>query len=137
MDLDDKKIQEFREVLRKIKMNILNNITYENQSTESLKQVTKQLIKFYVLLKPIIYNYKSLDTIQIPEIRKLFYETLQGYPRSSYYQNQLEYYIKRDFIDFPFTVDEERIDSFPIEEHYETPNIIDNNNALTEWNDRT
>jgi hypothetical protein len=126
MDLDDKKIQEFREVLRKIKMNILNNVTYKNQSTESLKQVTKQLIKFYLLLKPVIYNYKSINTIQIPEIIKLFYETLQNYPRSSYYQNQLEYYIKRDFIDFPFTVDEERIDSFPIEEHYESPTIIDN-----------
>jgi hypothetical protein len=63
MDLDDKKIQEFREVLRKIKMNILNNVTYKNQSTESLKQVTKQLIKFYVLLKPVIYNYKSINTI--------------------------------------------------------------------------
>lgn len=129
---DDKKIQEFREVLHKIKISILNNITYQNQTTESLKQVTKQLLKFYVLLKPVIYNYMSIDTIDIPEIKKLFYETLQNYPRSSYYQNQLEYYIKRDFIDFPFTIDEERIDSFPIEEHYGNPNIVDNNNALTE-----
>jgi len=129
---DDKKILEFRNILRKIKLSILDNVTYENQSTESLKQVTKQLIKFYTLLKPVIFDYKSIETIPIPEIRKLFYETLQNYPRSSYYQNQLQYYIKRDFIDFPFTIDEESIDSFPITNHYESPTIIDNNSDLTE-----
>mgnify|MGYP003331997556 FL=1 len=48
---DDKKIQEFRSILRKIKLSVLNNTTYENQNTESLKLVTKQLIKFYTLLK--------------------------------------------------------------------------------------
>jgi len=132
MDNDSKKILEFREILRKIKLSILNNITYENQTTESLKQVTKQLIKFYSLLKPVIYEYKSIDSIPISEIRTLFNETLQQYPRSSYYQNQLEYYLKRDFIDFPFTVDEGSIDSFPINEHYEAPDIIDNNSTLTE-----
>ena len=123
---DDKKIQEFRSILRKIKLSVLNNTTYENQNTESLKLVTKQLIKFYTLLKPVIFDYKSIETIHIPEIQKLFFETLQNYPRSSYYQNQLQYYIKRDFIDFPFTVDEESINSFPLTNHYESPVIIDN-----------
>ena len=132
MDNDTKKILEFREILRKIKLSVLNNITYQNQNTESLNKVTKQLIKFYSLLKPVIYEYKSINTIPIPEIRTLFNETLQQYPRSSYYQNQLEYYLKRDFIDFPFTIDEESIDSFPITDHYDKPDIIDNNSSLTE-----
>ena len=132
MEEDDQKIIEFRNILKSIKKNVSNKLTYTTQDTLVLNNVTKRLIQFYTLLKPVVYDNKPLNTIPIEELRELFYDTLEEYPRSSYYQNQIEYYLKRDFIDFPLSIDEEQINSFSMTEHYEQPNIIENNIELTE-----
>jgi hypothetical protein len=132
MEEDDQKIIEFRNILKSIKKNVSNKLTYTTQDTLVLNKVVKRLIQFYTLLKPVVYNNKPLNTIPIEELRELFYDTLEEYPRSSYYQNQIEYYLKRDFIDFPLSIDEEQINSFSMMEHYEQPNIIENNIELTE-----
>ena len=132
MEEDDQKIIEFRNILKSIKKNVSNKLTYTTQDTLVLNKVVKRLIQFYTLLKPVVYDNKPLNTIPIEELRELFYDTLEEYPRSSYYQNQLEYYLKRDFIDFPLSIDEEQINSFSMTEHYEQPNIIENNIELTE-----
>ena len=132
MEEDDQKIIEFRNILKSIKKNVSNKLTYTTQDTLVLNKVVKRLIQFYTLLKPVVYDNKPLNTIPIEELRELFYDTLEEYPRSSYYQNQIEYYLKRDFIDFPLSIDEEQINSFSMTEHYEQPNIIENNIELTE-----
>ena len=94
--------------------------------------MTKRLIQFYTLLKPVVFGTKSLESIPIAELRDLFYDTLENYPRSSYYQNMLEYYLKRDFIDFPLSIDENQINSFESFESYSEPVIVENNITLTE-----
>lgn len=132
MEEDNKKILEFREILRSIKKKVLDKLTYNTQDTMVLNKVVKRLIQFYLLLKPVVYDNKPLETIAITELEDLFYDTLKEHPRSSYYQNQIEYYLKRDFIDFPFSLDEIQINSFNTTEHYEEPSIIENNMILTE-----
>lgn len=124
---DDLKIHEFRNILKSIKQKVLDKFTYNSQNTAVLEKVTKRLIQFYLLLKPVVYDNKPVDTIPIKELHELFYETLENYVRSSYYQNCLEYYLKRDFIDFPFSIDEDKIDTFKSYEHYEQPHIVENN----------
>lgn len=132
MEEDNKKILEFRGILKSIKNKVLDKLTYNTQDTTVLNKVVKRLIQFYLLLKPVVYENKPLETIAITELEDLFYDTLKEYPRSSYYQNQIEYYLKRDFIDFPFSLDEIQINSFSMTEHYEEPSIIENNMTLTE-----
>jgi hypothetical protein len=132
MEKDNQKIIEFRSILRSIKSKVLDKLTYNSQDTIILNKVTKRFIQFYLLLKPVVYDNKSLTLIPIEELRDLFYDTLEEYPRSSYYQNQIEYYLKRDFIDFPLSMDEAQINSFTMTEHYEQPHIIENNMLLTE-----
>lgn len=132
MEEDNKKILEFRQILRSIKKKVLDKLTYNTQDTTILNKVVKRLIQFYLLLKPVVYENKPLETIAITELEDLFYDTLKEHPRSSYYQNQIEYYLKRDFIDFPFSLDEIQINSFNTTEHYEEPSIIENNMILTE-----
>ena len=91
------------------------------------------MIQFYHLLEPVIFEKKSINTIPIKELQQMFYDTLSDADkRTSKYQAELEYYIKRDFIDFPFIIDEDDIDSFDKKEHYENPSIVDNNKSLTE-----
>jgi hypothetical protein len=132
MEEDNKKIVEFRGILKSIKNKVLDKLTYNTQDTTVLNKVVKRLIQFYLLLKPVVYENKPLETIAITELEDLFYDTLKEHPRSSYYQNQIEYYLKRDFIDFPFSLDEIQINSFNTTEHYEEPSIIENNMTLTE-----
>lgn len=123
------KIREFRNTLKNIKKTILDKITYSSQSVSSLKKVSHRLIQFYMLLKPVVVDGLSIDTIPISEIRDLFYNTLTN-PRSSYYQNQIEYYLKRDFIDYPFTIDADDINVST--GSHGTPSIIENNILLTQ-----
>jgi len=132
MEEDNQKVLEFRGILKSIKKKVLDKLTYTTQDTSVLNKVIKRLIQFYLLLKPVVYDDKPLESIAITELEDLFYDTLKEYPRSSYYQNQIEYYLKRDFIDFPLSLDELQINSFSITEHYEEPSIIENNMTLSE-----
>uniref|UniRef100_A0A6C0D8I4 Uncharacterized protein n=1 Tax=viral metagenome TaxID=1070528 RepID=A0A6C0D8I4_9ZZZZ len=129
---DDQIIKEFRRIIQTIKKNVLNKLSYESNDLNTINKIVKRFIQFYIILKPVIYDNKSIETIPIEELKDLFYETLEEYNRSPYYQNKLEYYLKRDFIDFPLSLDEEQIDSFDIVEHYEEPRIVENNTMLTE-----
>jgi hypothetical protein len=110
---DDLKIKEFRDLLKIIKENVQDKFTYLSQDTKELEKVTKRLIQFYTVLKPIIYHYKPLSIVPIKELQDMFYSVLQEYPRSSYYQNRLEYYLKHDLLYYPFTntVDKSNTDS--------------------------
>lgn len=128
---DDIKIKMFRRVLHDIKVNVLNRLTYKTQDTGALTQVSKRLIQFYTLLKPVVLNEIDLYSIEIDELKTIFEPTLNNNMRSSYYENQLSYYLKRDLIDFPFTLDNIEIDSYSPDEHYEEPTIIENNLDLT------
>ena len=77
---------------------------YRSQNTNELQNVEKELRKFYKILYPIVYYYKPLSTIpdELTALRNKFYETLQEYPRSSYYDNRLKYYLTNDLLSFPF-----------------------------------
>jgi len=101
---DDKKIEEFRNILKEIKLAVQEKYLYRSQDTNELNNVEKELIKFYRILYPIIFYYKPLTTIpkDLVALRNKFYETLQEYPRSSYYDNRLKFYLTNDLLSFPF-----------------------------------
>lgn len=128
---DDTKIRAFRQVLHDIKVKVLNKLTYTTQDTSVLTLVSKRLIQFYTLLKPVVFNEMTLDSIEIDELKTLFESTLGSTVRSNYYDYQLKYYLKRDLIDFPFTLDSIEIDSYKPVEHYDNPVIVENNLDLT------
>lgn len=101
---DDKKIEEFRNILKEIKLAVQEKYLYKSQDTNELKNVEKELIKFYRILYPIVFYYKPLTTIpdDLVALRNKFFITLQEYPRSSYYDNRLKFYLTNDLLSFPF-----------------------------------
>lgn len=124
---DDSKIEEFRSILKEIKLAVQEKYLYRSQNTNELKNVENELRKFYKLLYPIIFQYKSLSVLpnELAALRNKFYVTLQEYPRSSYYDNRLKYYLTNDLLSYPFDNSPDR-------------NIIPNNENLTiKYNDRT
>lgn len=124
---EDEKLDEFRESLRRIKQMALEE-TYDNQSTSTLDNIQDNLKKIFFMLKPVVYENKSIETVNMSELRELFYDILDDTPRSFTFQNELEYYLKRDLIDYPFTIDDKTINSQSVYSN----TIIDNNNMLTE-----
>jgi len=131
MDEDSQNIKEFRSLLRRIKQQIINN-TLSGQNTEILKtKVEDKLIQLYKLLEPIIFDYKSLETLPLEEYQNIFKRTLGNSNRSPTYQTDLEYYLKSDLINNPFTIDTDVIDDTKYLPTPVIPKIINNNNNLT------
>ena len=59
MDDESKQIKEFRNLLKRIKQQIINN-TLKGQDTELLKtKVEDKLVELYKLLEPVIFDYKQ------------------------------------------------------------------------------
>jgi hypothetical protein len=131
MDEETKHIREFRNLLKRIKQQIINN-TLKGQDTELLKtKVEDKLIELYKLLEPVIFDYKPVSTIQLEELQKIFRNTLGTYRRTPTYQTDLEYYLKSDLINNPFTIDTNAIDNSKYLPTEKMPHIINNNNNLT------
>jgi hypothetical protein len=131
MDEDSKHIKEFRNLLKQIKKQIINN-TLKGQDTELLKtKVEDKLVELYKLLEPVVFDYKSVSTIQLEELQKIFRNTLETYKRTPTYQTDLEYYLKSDLINNPFTIDTNVIDDSKYLQINRMPVIINNNNNLT------
>jgi hypothetical protein len=103
MENDDVMISKFRSALQKIKISVQDKYTLKSQNTSMLRNVEKELVQFFGILNPIIFCLKSLDTIpdKLKSLRNNFKDTLQDYPRSSYYQNMLQYYLIHDLIKNP------------------------------------
>ena len=131
MDEETKHIREFRNLLKRIKQQIINN-TLKGQDTELLKtKVEDKLVELYKLLEPVIFDYKPVSTIQVEELQKIFRNTLETYKRTPTYQTDLEYYLKSDLINNPFTIDINVIDDSKYLQTSKMPIIINNNNNLT------
>ena len=128
MDLtEDEKIEEFREALRRIK-NIALEESYNNQSISTLEGIQDKLKKIYFILKPVVYDSNSIETVSMNELKELFYHIFDDSARSFTFQNQLEYYLRRDLIDYPFSIDDKNIDAQSIYSN----TIVNNNNLLTQ-----
>ena len=132
---DSQHIKEFRYIIQKLKKSIIQNRTLESQDISSLRTVLEpELNKLFLLLRPIIENYKPVSIIPDEDLQNLFYRTLEEYPRTPIYQNELIYYLYRDLIEYPLIIDRNVIDEFA---HKKTlkktgiPEIVENNNSLT------
>jgi len=131
MDEESKYIKEFRNLLKRMKQQIINN-TLKGQDTELLKtKVEDKLVELYKLLEPVIFDYKPVSTIRLEELQKIFKNTLETYKRTPTYQTDLEYYLKSDLINNPFTIDTNTIDDSKYLQINKMPDIINNNNNLT------
>ena len=122
---DDTKIQEFRKVLKAIKKSTLNKYTSDTQDISAVDKVVKKLEQLHRLLRPVAQGTMTFDQIPIKEIKDLFYTTLSP-EMSKHYKILLEYYLERDLIDYPLTLDEEVIDTYDKDEKYIHPKIIPN-----------
>lgn len=90
-------LTEFRHMIHDLKAAILNKIVYTSQDPRVLNTVTDELKREFVKLRTVIRESNiSSDTKRL-----------------------MMYHLRRDFLMFPFTLDEKRIDEFPKENSME------------------
>ena len=85
------KIEEFREKLRGLKEAILNSVVYKSQDVKVLNMITSEMMQEYKNLRSVLRNS------DIPDSEK----------------RVMMYYLRRDLLMFPFTLDNKRINSLP------------------------
>lgn len=111
MKIDDAKVGEFRELIRKIKKTVIENNVYTTQDPDLLNKIQEFFAKeLYSILLPVIRGEKDISTIQDEKFKSLFAKILSP-PTSQYLRGQLEYYLHRDFIMFPFAYDAKSINA--------------------------
>lgn len=109
--LEDKKVEEFRDLIRKIKKSVIEKNVYKSQDIAILDQIQEFFAsQLYTILLPVIRGTAAVDSIQDEKFRALFSEVLAP-PCSEFLRRRMEYYLHRDFIMFPFTYDPKSINS--------------------------
>jgi hypothetical protein len=88
--MEDERIDEFRENIRKIKEAVHDKIAYSSQNLQVLDIIIVELREYYNNLLNKLRN----ENIS-PDVRK-----------------RMIYYLRRDLLMFPYTYDKERIDTF-------------------------
>ena len=84
-------LAEFRNNLRDLKETILKNNVYTSQDPDVLNNVVEQLKQEFIKLRNIIRQSDAPSDVK----------------------RQMMYYLRRDCLMFPFTLDEKRIDELP------------------------
>ena len=104
--MDERRIDQFRELIRQIKQATIDGIVYETQDVKVLNDVKSRLTEIYALLRDALKG----EPISNPGISNLFAPILEPLPSKDALSKML-YYARRDLIMFPFTPDPERINS--------------------------
>ncbi len=109
--MEDKKVDEFRELIRKIKKTVIERNVYRSQDPAILNEIQEFFAsQLYSLLLPIVRGEAEVSSLKNQEFQSIFTEILNP-PCSEFLRRRLEYYLHRDFVMFPFTYDPQSINS--------------------------
>jgi hypothetical protein len=97
----------FRELVRQLKKATIEGVVFETQDVKVLNEVTGRLAEIFVILRDALKGKR----IENPELAALFTPVLD--PPSITHEEAVDilYYLRRDLIMFPLTLDTERINS--------------------------
>ena len=104
--MEERRINNFREVIRQIKQATIDGIVYETQDVKVLNDVKSRLTEIYTMLRDALKGQPITNT----GISKLFKPILDPLPTQDE-RSKMLYYLRRDLIMFPLTPDPARINS--------------------------
>ncbi len=108
---EDKKVEEFRELIRKIKKTVIERNVYRSQDPAILNEIQEFFAsQLYNILLPIVRGTADISSLKNEEFKSIFMNLLSP-PCSEFLRRRLEYYLHRDFVMFPFTYDAQSINS--------------------------
>lgn len=109
--IEEKKVEEFREILRIIKKKVFEKNVYTTQNPAILNEIQDFFAsKLYSLLVPVVRGTADISMLQNKEFEALFANILSP-PCGEFCRRRMEYYLHRDFVMFPFALDSQSINS--------------------------
>ncbi len=104
----------FRQVISSLKKKILEGITLQSQNTNQVQEVQKVFRELYHAIRKVVEKKESISTLE-PYSLDLLLRDILSKPLSDDDRDLMMYYLRRDLITYPFTIDTIHINSNLVE----------------------
>jgi|LakMenEpi03Aug12_release.lakeMendotaPanAssembly.Ray.scaffolds.fasta_scaffold180336_3 hypothetical protein len=108
------KILAFRQIVSSLKKNILEKVTLQTQKVNQIQEVQKIFKEIYHTIRKVIEKKEPISTLEPLSLDLLFRDFFEK-KLSEDDKELMMYYLRRDLITFPFTVDTFHINSNLVE----------------------
>ncbi len=107
-------ILAFRQIISSLKKNILEKVTLQTQKVNQIQEVQKIFKEIYHSIRKVIEKKAPISTLEPLSLDLLLRDLLEN-TLDEDKKDLMMYYLRRDLITFPFTVDTFHINSNLVE----------------------
>jgi len=111
---DNTKVQMLRELISSLKNKILQSTTLTSQNTKQIQEVQKILKEIYFAIRKVVEKKEPFETLE-PYRLDLIFRDLLDKDLDDEERDMIMYYLRRDLITYPFTIDTFHINSNLVE----------------------
>lgn len=118
MSEEDTKVLMVRQLISSLKKKILESITLKTQDTNQIREVEKVFKELYHAIRKVVEKKEPFESLS-PYSLDLIFRDLLDQDLTDDDRDMIMYYIRRDLITFPFTIDTFHINSNLVENNTE------------------
>jgi hypothetical protein len=111
---EDTKIRMLRQIISSLKKKILETITLTSQDKKKIEEVRKIFKEIYFAVRKVIEKGEPLETLEPFSLDFLFRDLLDQ-TLTEDDRDTMMYYLRRDLLTYPFTIDTIHINSNLVE----------------------
>lgn len=104
----------FRQLIGSLKKKILESTTLTSQNVKQIQEVQKVFKEIYHAIRKVVEKNEPFDTLE-PYSLDLIFRDLLDQPLSDDDRDMMMYYLRRDLLTYPFTIDTFHINSNLVE----------------------
>lgn len=111
---ENTKVFMFRQLISSLKKKILESITLETQNTNQIREVEKVFKEIYHAIRKVVEKREPFETLAPYSLDLIFRDLLDG-DITEDDRDTIMYYLRRDLLTYPFTIDTFHINSNLVE----------------------
>lgn len=111
---ENTKILMLRQIISSLKKKILESNTLTSQDTKQIQEVQKILKEIYFAVRKVIEKREPFETLE-PYSLDLIFRDLLDQTLTDDDRDTMMYYLRRDLLTYPFTIDTIHINSNLVE----------------------
>ncbi len=102
--MSEDKILVFRQILSSVKKRLIESTSYSTQDPKQIYEIQKIMKEIYFALRKVVEKKEPVSSLK-PYSLDLLFEEILNKKLTDDERDNLMYYIRRDLITFPFTID--------------------------------
>lgn len=108
------KVLMLRQIISSLKKKILQSTTLTSQNTKQIQETQKILKEIYFAIRKVVEKNQPFETLE-PYNLDLIFRDLLDQNLSDEEKDMIMYYLRRDLLTYPFTIDTIHINSNLVE----------------------